>query len=223
MYSNNKFGTMPSALFKCGMLLIIFLSTTGIAQAKTWKTVTRDHGKIKIQYSVSKRIDEEGNKVPWIRYTAVTVEKISMKKVIALFRDPIEYGKLIGLKTCEKIKSISDNEWVNYSTASPGWPIADFDWVARMTFSENTNTRTVVFTSTADPTFIERTILNQNSSATETYTFKDLGNGEIEITITLEETPTVKVPRWLLHMAIPGNATGFIQKIVIFSKLDEGE
>lgn len=221
--TNNKFGRLQSTIFTFGMILVVFLSTNAVAQTNTWKTTYRDQGRIKVQYFVSERTNEEGNKVPWIKYTAVAIAKINVNKSIVLFSDPTEYGKLIGLETCEKIKSISDNEWVNYSTASPGWPIADFDWVARMTFSKNANTRTVKFTSTAEPDFIERTKFKRITFDNESYTFKDLGNGEIEITINLEETPAVKVPGWLLKMAVPGNAADLLRKIIKYSKLNEEE
>jgi len=218
MNSTNKYGKIAGALLKYCILLIISLNTSNCAQTNTLKTAVLDHGKINVQYIISERLDENGFKAPLIKYTAVTIEKVSIKNCIALMKDTSKYNKLLDLKVSRRIKTISENEWINYFYCSPAWPLSDFDWVAKMTFSEDENTKIAVFTSTAEPSLFEKTKVKRISFDNETYTFKDLGNGEVEVTVTIEETPAIKVPRWLLNISIPGGAADFIRKIVELAK-----
>jgi len=218
MNSTNKSGKIARAIVKSGILLLVSLNTNSCAKTNALKTAVLDHGKITVQYSISERLDENGLKAPLIKYTAVTIEKVSIKNCIALMKDTSKYNKLLDLKVSNRIKTISENEWVNYFYCSPGWPLSDFDWVAKMTFSEDKNTKIAVFTSTAEPSLFEKTQVKRISFDNEIYKFKDLGNGEVEVTVTIEETPAIKVPRWLLNISIPGGAADFIRKIVKLAK-----
>jgi len=198
------------------MLLSGYLS----AQTQEWKTAVRDHGKITVNYCVSERLDESDLKVLVIMYSAVTIDTISMKNCIAIMKDASKYQELMDLEISKRITTISENEWVNYYYSSPGWPLSDFDWVAKITFSEDTNTKTAIFTSTAEPSLYKKANVNRIAFDNEKYAFKDLGNGEIEVTVTIEESPAIKVPRWLLNIAIPGGAADFIRNIVKLAKED---
>ncbi|MCF7921568.1 MAG: hypothetical protein K9M55_02590 [Candidatus Marinimicrobia bacterium] len=200
-----------------GMML---LSGNLSAQTPEWKTAVRNHGKITVNYCVSERQDESGLKVPVIMYSAVTIDTISMKNCIAIMKDASKYQELMDLEISKRITTISENDWVNYYYASPGWPLSDFDWVAKMTFSADTITNTAVFTSTAEPSLYKKTNVNRIAFDNETYAFKDLGNGETEVTVTIEESPAIKVPRWLMKIAIPGGAADFIRNIVNLAKED---
>ena len=87
MNSKNKSGKIAGALLKYGILILVSLNTNSCAQTNTLKTAVLDHGKISVQYIISERLDENGLKAPLIKYTAVTIEKVSIKNCIALMKD----------------------------------------------------------------------------------------------------------------------------------------
>lgn len=47
-----------------------------------------------------------------------------------------------------------------------------------------------------------------------TYSFNDIGNGNVEITVTGKSTPPVKVPHLLIKSAFPGVPANTIRKMV---------
>ncbi len=87
-----------------------------------------------------------------------------------------------------------------------------------MSFSEDAAENTAVFTLTAIPSLLEKKDAKRLTYSFETYTFKDLGNGYVEVTVALKRSPPYKVPLWIIQLAFPGAAADTLRKIVKLTK-----
>ncbi len=200
------------------ILGLIFLNTDIFARTKGWKTEKSKDGKITAKYKISKRTDKNGDKLPLIEYTSTTIDGISMQNCISLIKDVSKHKEFEGDDVSKKIKTISENEWIiYYYTKGPG-PFPDSDCVLKMTFSEGTTGKIAVFNVTAAPSMFEKTKARRFTYYNYMYTFKDLENGKVEVTLTVKMSPPFKVPLWMVRAAFPDGAFKTLRNIVKLAK-----
>jgi hypothetical protein len=202
----------------CFILGMIFLNTSIFAQADEWKTAKLDDGKITVQYNISTRIDENGEEVQLIEDTTTTADSLSIQNCILVMKDVSKHKEFTDDQISEKVKTISDSEWVVYYYTDNPWPIANSDCVSRMTFFEDTTKKTAVFKFTAAPFEYKEVDVERMTYYDVMYSFKDLGNGKVEITMTGKTTPPVKVPLWIIRLAFPEAPASALRKFVKLAK-----
>jgi hypothetical protein len=201
-----------------GTLCAVFLTMGASAQEGGWKTSVLDKGKISVRYRISERVTEGGNKVPLIEDVTTTVADISLSSCVALMKDPSKHKDFMGDFSSEKIKAVSDEEWIVYYYTRNPWPVADSDCVAVMSFAEDAAQGTAVFKLTAAPDLLESKKVGRMSFYTIVYSFKDLGDGTVKITVTGRTSPPVEAPLWLIKSAFPGMPADGIRKFVKVAK-----
>lgn len=181
------------------MLVSIFLNTQIFAQSKDWNTEKTKDGSVTVQSRISKRTDEEGNTVTLIEYIATTIDSVSMKNCVSVIKDVAKHKEFQSeLVESKKVETISDNEWVVYYYADYPWPWPDSDCVAIMKFSEDTTQRKATFTLTGAPAKFEERDVKRMTYFNVTYSFQDLGNDIVKMTLTSKTSPVVYVPTWML-------------------------
>lgn len=200
------------------MLCMFFLSSSISAQTEGWKTAKLDNGKITVKYKISTRTDENGEKLQLIEDISTTTDSLSMQNCISVMKDVSKHKEFTDDYISEKVKTISDSEWVVYYYSKNPWPIANSDCVSMMTFSENTTEKIAVFKFTAAPSEFKKGNVKRMTYYNVTYSFKDLGNGTVEITETGKTTPPVKVPLWIIRSAFPGVPANALRKFVKLAK-----
>ncbi|MEW5849249.1 MAG: hypothetical protein AB2A00_10565 [Myxococcota bacterium] len=188
------------------------------AQTKAWSTTQTDNGKTTVKYHVTERTDENGSRVPLIEYVVTTTDNVSMQKCVALMKDVSRHKDLAIADASEKVKTVSDNEWIVYYYLSAPGPIPDSDIVARMTLAEDATEKTAVFTQTAAPSLYEKKGVKRFSLYNMTYRFKDLGNGQTEVTLNAAMSPAMNVPLWLIKASFPDSATKVVRNIVTLAR-----
>lgn len=188
------------------------------AQSDGWKTAVLDGGKITVEYRISERVDETGAKVPLIEDRSTTTETVSMQSCLSLFKDVARHKDFMGDYSSEKLRETSKNAWIVYYFSKNPWPVADSDCVAMMTFDENATENTTTFTLTAEPTMMEARGVKRMSFYTVAYSFKDLGDGRVAMTVTGKTSPPVAVPLWLMRSAFPGAPADAIRKFMKIAK-----
>ena len=114
----------------------------------------------------------------------------------------------------QNVRTISDNEWIIYYYTNNPWPVKNSDCVSRMTFTENKEEKTATFALVATPSEYEKAKVNRMTHFNVVYTFKDLGNSKVKITMTGKSSPPVKVPMWLIKSAFPSAPANAIRKLV---------
>ncbi len=113
---------------------------------------------------------------------------------------------------------VSDEEWIVYYYTRNPWPVADSDCVAVMSFTEDAAQGTAVFKLSAAPDLLESKKVGRMSFYTIVYSFKDMGDGTVKITVTGKTSPPVEAPLWLIKSAFPGMPADGIRKFVKAAK-----
>jgi len=112
------------------------------------------------------------------------------------------------MKPAKKYKKLS----TNYYYINAIWPLPDSDCVAKVIYEEESETK-VSFTSISTPDAfekkeVERMILNDAK-----YTFEQLPNKEIKITIWVKFQPVMNVPKWMISTWFPKGPAEMLYKL----------
>lgn len=177
-----------------------------------------DNGNITVHYSISESYDEFDNEFILIEDTTITVANLDLQKCISLMKDVKKHKLFTGDAKSEIVRTISDNEWIVYYFNDNPWPIANSDCVARMIFTENKYENTATFTLIATPSEYKKGEENRMTRFNLEYTFKELENGKIKITMIGKTSPPVNVPMWLIKTAFPGAPADAVRKLVELAK-----
>ena len=200
--------------FLCAIIPLSICS----AEDAGWKTATTDNGRTVAKSRVSERETEKGEKVPLVEYTVTTTEKASFEKCVSLMQDVANHKAIMDTKSAELINTISDNEWVVYYYYKGMGPVADSDSVLTMSFSKGPDDKTAIFTLSAAPSLYKQLNIKRTTFFNQTYTFKDLGTGDVEIAFTSSSSPAMTVPAWMIKSAFPGVAFDAMHRFVKLAK-----
>jgi hypothetical protein len=138
-----------------------------------------------------------------------------MEKCIMVIKNVPKHKAFVNdIKESKLVKSIIDAKSIIYYSFNAPWPFADYDCVTQMTFTEDKSKNIAVFSLVAAPLLYPKTKLDRLTEYEISYSFKDLKNGKVEITITGKTSPHIKIPLWMLKRTMPDRPAGVIRKIV---------
>lgn len=195
------------------ILIIIIANNLAIAQTKIWKTESIDEGKIVIKSCVSERKDGTTT-LPLIEYVATTSANVNYQKCLAILKDINKHKSFLDLKSAFQVKEINETESIIYYCFNTPWPFTPTDCVNKMTFNEDKIKKTANFNLQCSPNSYKQTDYKRFSIYSVIYTFKDLGNGKVEITINACMSPPVSVPLMMIRVGFPGIASDIVKKII---------
>jgi len=196
-------------------LVALWLCSLGApaqAQGERWRSAMVGDERIVVKYRVSERTNENGDEVPLIEYVATTTARISLQRCIALLTDVAKHKDFMGDEVSEKVNAQADT--VIYSYYRAPWPLPDNDRVTRMDRADDEAGKTTVFTFSAAPALVEPRKVKRVTHYKAVYTFKDLGEGRVELTTALAMSPPGAVPRWMIRAAFPGVGARILRKIL---------
>lgn len=200
------------------ILGLTFLSSAVSAQSDGWETQKTDDGKIMVTSKVSKRIDEKSDEVQLIEYIAKTTANVSYQNCIAILKDISKHKEILNEHVSNLVKTLSDHEWLIYYYFDAPWPIPNSDCVAKMSFSEDSINRIATFKLMAEPSMFAQTDVKRVTYYNISYEFKDLGNGNVEITSTAKLTPVIQAPEWIVRNFFPDGPARYLQRLVVLAK-----
>ncbi|KAB1157793.1 SRPBCC family protein [Flavobacterium luteum] len=183
------------------------------AQTTEWKTESVDKGKITVKSKISKRTNDETT-LPLIEYIVTTTESVSFQKCILTMKDVSKHNQFLDLKSSFIVNKNNDKEYVVYYCFNAPWPFSPTDCVAKMTFDDYKVSKIAVFTLKEAPLLYKATDYKRFNFYNVVYTFKDLGNGKVEITLTAKMSPPVSVPLWLIRNGFPEIGSDIVRKFV---------
>ena len=193
---------------------ILLHTLNGWTQTNTWKTEKTNDGKIVVKSNVSELVEANGKSAPLIEYVATTTDLMNLHNCVNIMKDVSRHKEFLDLKINQKVKTFSENKWLNYYVFNAPWPFTSTDCVVKVTYFEDLKDNTVVFTLTAAPDLMKATSMKRFTYYNFTYAFKDVGNGKVEATITAKMALTTSVPQWMLRSSFPGSAAEPLQKLV---------
>ena len=197
------------------VLVILFLLAlnNSMAQSRSWTTEISDDGLTSVQYNIYDSLDVEGDEVTYIEYNATTKTKATLENCIEIFNNPDMHKKFYEYtEESKKIKTISESAWIVYYYYSPPWPIADSDCVSRITMISDSLKGKVVFTSFSEPNLIEKKDVVRSELNNITFTFKQISDSEVEITIEAILIPEMAAPKWMMNAWFPDGPAGTLKR-----------
>ncbi len=198
---------------------LIFFSTNTFAQSGEWKTETTKDKLVTVKSRVSKRASEDGKTTSQlIEFVATTTANVDIQSLIALLKNVGKHREFNDDSESELIKKVSENEWIIYYYSDVPWPVSDFDAVYKMIISEDKETAT--FTLTAAPTLYQKTKVDRLEYSNMKYEFKNLGDGNVKITLSTSTCPTTKVPNWLIRSNFPSGPADIFTKMIKLAKAE---
>ena len=199
---------------RISILSLILCTANCFAQTKEWKTEKTKDGKITVKYSFSNRTATNGEEEQLVEYVATTTTVANMKKLIAVMKDVPKHKEFMGSKSSITLKTLSDDVCVVYYFFEGMWPYPSSDIVTKMSFNEEIVKRTATFTLTAAPTMFEDKAVRRLHYYNLSFIFKDLENGNVEITIMSKFTPAVQLPAFIMSTWFPVGPAGYITGII---------
>ncbi len=200
------------------ILTSIFINANIFAQETDWKTEKSEDGNITVVSKISQRTDEEANDVQLIEYVASTTANVSYQNCISIMKDISNHKAILNEEISENLEKLSDNEWLIYYYFDAPWPIPNSDCVSKMIFSEDLINRIATFTLTAVPSLYEKKEVKRVTYYNVSYTFKDLGNGNVKMTSIAKLTPAINAPDWLVRGFFPDGPARYLQRLLLLAK-----
>ncbi|WP_157493953.1 hypothetical protein [Fulvivirga imtechensis] len=196
------------------LCIMLFNTCLTVAQSRKWESATSKDGKIATKYSISTRSDENGNDVALIESVTTATEKINMDRCIELMKDVSKHKFFHSDDSSTVVKTISENEWIIYYYTEGTFFTPDADGVYTLTFTEDKSNKTADFTIQAVPTLLERTEAKRFTYLNKGYSFEDMKDGTVRITMTTRLSPAFRVPGWIMNMAFPHTFFDVMQKFI---------
>jgi hypothetical protein len=195
-------------------LMILFIICSNLsAQTKEWKTEFSEDGKTEVVYAIYDSIIVDDNEVTFIEYKAKTKTKASLENCIEIFNNPDMHKKFYEYtEVSEKVKDISENEWVIYYYYSPPWPIADSDCVSIIKMKTDSLNNKVIFTSLSDASLIEKKDVDRSEFNNITFTFTEIDSLEVEIFIEAKLIPATQAPKWMMNGWFPDGPANTLKR-----------
>lgn len=174
-------------------LLFVFALKSASAQ-NDWKLSTEKDG-IRIYTSM----------VPDSKVKAVKVEcdlTATPAQLVALVMDINTAPDWVyHVKSAKLLKQVSATELYYYSEVNLPWPVANRDFVAHLTVSQDTNTKIVTIDGPAVPGFVpvKSGIVRIDHSAGK-WIISPIGPNQIHVEYSIHVDPGGALPSWLVNM-----------------------
>ena len=133
-------------------------------------------------------------------------------------KDVSRHHEFSGDQISMKVEDISDSACIAYYYTKNPWPIPNSDCVSEMQFRIDTANQRAEFILTAAPEAYPLADVSRMIHYKVSYSFIDLGNEIIEITVTGRTSPPVKVPFWLVKSAFPSAPEKALRRFVSIIK-----
>ncbi|MBV8389583.1 MAG: START domain-containing protein [Mucilaginibacter sp.] len=177
----------------CVSLLTLFTQVEGFGQT-AWKFITEKDG-VKVYTS----------EVPGSKVKAVKVEALidaTESQLIAVLLDintstEWEYH----VKSATLVKQVSPSELYYYCEVNLPWPVANRDFVAHISVTQDPNSKVVYMDGPTVPGFVpEKKGMIRIKNSTGKWVITPQESGQLKVEYSLHVDPGGNIPSWLVNM-----------------------
>lgn len=192
MKTTNQTINLVNKLFLMSLVLVLGLNSAS-AQSD-WKLSTEKEG-IKIYTSI----------LPDSKIKAIKVEAdfdATASQVVALVMDVNTAPDWVyHVKSAKLVKQVSPTELYYYSEVSLPWPVANRDFVAHLTVSQDPGTKVVTIDGPAVPGVvpIKKGIVRIDNSIGK-WIITPLGQNQVHVQYSIHVDPGGALPAWLINL-----------------------
>lgn len=199
-------------------LLVFFvfsLNSNLSAQKDGWKTETTKDGKVLVSYNFLEKKDDKGKKYNVLEYEAKTTGRVSLESCLAVLKDDSRHVDFMeDTKRTERIKNLSEDEWLSYYLLKKRWPMPVSDVVTRYKLELEPDKNRFILTGFPAPDMYPDQGLKRMQESFSKYTITDLGNGQTEVIMYSRSIPVVSIPKMLLATWVPDGPAKMVKGII---------
>jgi len=202
---------------KAGLIVLctLLLSTSVHAQREGWKQDQTKDGKVLVSYQFLEEKDENGKKYNVLEYEAVTTAVVSMESCLKVLKDDSRHKDFMeDAEHTERIRDLSEDEWLTYYLLKKHWPMPVTDVVTRYKLEEEPANKRIILTGFPAPDMYPEQGVKRMQHSFSKYTFTDLGNGQTEVMMYSRSIPVASIPKMLLATWIPNGPANIVNGII---------
>jgi hypothetical protein len=202
---------------KAGLIVLctLLLSTSVHAQREGWKQDKTKDGKVLVSYQFLEEKDENGKKYNVLEYEAVTTAVVSMESCLKVLKDDSRHKDFMeDAEHTERIRDLSEDEWLTYYLLKKHWPMPVTDVVTRYKLEEEPANKKIILTGFPAPDMYPEQGVKRMQHSFSKYTLTDLGNGQTEVVMYSISIPVVSIPKMLLATWIPNGPAHIVNGII---------
>jgi len=198
-------------------LVFLVFQMLAFSQTKKWKTETTKD-KITVKSCISDTlINKESRKL--VEYVMTATVNADYNKCIEVLKDVSLHKNIFDYTVkSEKVKELSDNEYLIYYFIDMPWPIPNSDSVVKMKFTSDKEKKQTYFQMIASPTSMKDKGVKRLQVSTSTYLLKKISDTKTSIVATTYSVATLDAPDWLTNTWIPEGPAEIIRRISKISK-----
>jgi len=204
-------------ILKAGLivLLTLILSVGVNAQRDGWKQDKTKDGKVLVSYNFLEHKDEKGKKYNVLEFEAVTTAEVSMESCLKVLKDDSKHKDFMeDAKHTERIRDLSEDEWLTYYLLKKQWPMPVSDVVTRYKLEKDPENKSIILTGFPAPDMYPEQGVERMQHSYSTYTLTDLGNGQTEVMMYSSSVPLASIPKMLLATWIPNGPADMVNGII---------
>jgi len=224
LHLNQSVRDQMNSLVKAGLafLCMLFLSVSVHAQREGWKQDKTKDGKVLVSYNFLEHKDDNGKKYNVLEFEAVTSGEVSMESCLKVLKDDSRHKDFMeDAEDTERIKDLSEDEWLSYYLLKKHWPMPVSDVVTRYKLEVDGENNSYILHGFPAPDMYPDQGIERMRHSYSTYTLRDLGNGQTEVTMYSSSVPLASIPKMLLATWIPNGPADMVRGIIRLAK--EGE
>ena len=197
------------------VLCILLLSASVNAQRDDWKQEKTKDGKVLVSYNFLEHKDEKGKKYNMLEFEAVTIAEVSIESCLKVLKDDSRHKDFMeDTEDTERIRDLSEDEWLTYYLLKKHWPMPVSDVVTRYKLEEDPENSGYILTGFPAPDMYPDQGIKRMRHTYSKYTLRDLGNGQTEVTMYSSSVPLASIPKMLLATWIPDGPANIVNGIV---------
>lgn len=197
------------------VLCVLLLSPDIKAQKEGWKQDKTRDGKVLVSYNFLEKIDESGKKFNVLEFEAVTTAVVSLESCLLVLKDDSRHKDFMeDAEHTERIKDLSEDEWLSYYKLKSRWPMPDTDVVTRYELELKSDNNSFILTGYPAPDMYPDQGVKRMQESFSRYTITDLGSGQCEVIMYSKSVPVASIPKMLLKTWIPNGPADMVNGIV---------
>ena len=217
LHLNQSVRDQMKYIVKAGLvfLCMLMLSASVHAQREGWKQDKTKDGKVLVSYNFLEHKDDNGKKYNVLEFEAVTTGEVSMVSCLKVLKDDSRHKDFMeDAEHTERIRDLSEDEWLSYYLLKKHWPMPVSDVVTRYKLEEDPENSSYILTGFPAPDMYPDQGIERMQHSFSKYTLKDLGNGQTEVTMYSSSVPLASIPKMLLATWIPNGPAKMVNGIV---------
>lgn len=202
---------------KTGLIILcsLLLSIQAHAQRDGWKQEKTKDGKVLVSYNFAEHKDDKGKKYNVLEFEAVTVAVVNMESCLKVLKDDSRHKDFMDdAEHTERIRDLSEDEWLSYYLLKKRWPMPVSDVVTRYKLETDSENSSYTLTGFPAPDMYPDQGIERMRHSFSTYTLRDLGNGLTEVMMYSSSVPLASIPKMLLATWIPNGPAGMVNGII---------